>query len=224
MTATDLLALAMQLPRGGPQRCTFCGTSCSRPYSLPDSFTAIDTLAVPGSGYACSGCLFATTATAGQSPDGKPWMWSWVVTRWSATRYALCPMLGGDRVREGRATLGQICVCPPETPYVIALCPAGRTHTLYRCAVGRKGPAVTLNIDGRPVAYLPGDLASRLTLCVSVARAFGVKVARDLLPVPAGRWSPENLALLEEWHTKLRDLLTAAAACLFEAPEKPEDG
>lgn len=41
-SATDLLASALGLPRGGGQACCFCGGPASRAYELPDSFTARD--------------------------------------------------------------------------------------------------------------------------------------------------------------------------------------
>ncbi|TXH99574.1 MAG: hypothetical protein E6Q76_19695 [Rhizobium sp.] len=103
-TAPELFArahgLVVTVPRG---RCCYCGAPAVESHVPPDSFTALDKLAAPGSGLRCPGCAAALTATAGQSPDGKPWMWSWVVTADRAARHALCAMLGGDRVRVGRA-------------------------------------------------------------------------------------------------------------------------
>lgn len=222
MTATQLVARAMGLPDGGPSRCCFCGAPAMPGYRLPDSYTAIDRLAAPYSGAICAGCRFATTATAGQSPEGKPWMWSWVVAGGDARRHALCVMLGGDRVRAGRDALRVACLRPPEPPYLIALCVAGRTHTLFRSATHQGGPGATLNLDGSPLRYDPVALADRVALCEAVARALGGKTARDRLPVPAGRWTADNVDLIEQWHDVLAEPLTAAAAALFPAPPRGE--
>lgn len=220
-STTNLFALAHGLACTGAPRCTFCGAPAETAYSLPDSFTAHDVLACPGSGHICPGCLLATKATAGPSPDGKPWMWSWIITPAGAERHALCAMLGGERVRAGRAALLTACLHPPEPPYALVLCEAGRTHTLYRAAVHRGGPGATLTHDGRALRYQPRDLEARVRLCATVASLIGVKTARDCLEVPAGRWTAENTALVESWHALLGEPLTEAAACLF--PDTPKE-
>lgn len=222
-SAPHLFALAHGRDCAGPHRCALCGAPAAAPWSPPDSFTARDALAAPGSGFACAGCLLSTAATAGQSPDGKPWMWSWVLTADppAAGRHALCAMLGGDRVRAGRTALRAVCLVPPSPPYAVALCPAGRTHTLYRSAVHRDGAGATLTLDGRAVRYDPAALADRLALCDRVARAFGVRAARDRLPIPAGRWSEGTAEDVAAWHALRDDPLTAAATCLFDDPPKP---
>lgn len=219
MTATDLLASALALPRGGANRCTFCAAPCATPYHLPDSFTAIDRLACPGSAHACSGCLYAATASEGQSPDGKPWMWSWLITPSSAERHALCTMLGGERVTVGRAALREACLNPPPAPYVIALCPSGRTHTLYRSAVHGGGPGAMVNLDGEAVRYEVEQMRERLALCGRVAQEFGVKAARECLPISAGRWTAESADLAKQWEMVRAETLTRAAGVLFAAPE-----
>lgn len=220
-TAPDLLAQALGLPRGGPARCCFCGAPAGADhYALPDSFTALDAIAAPTSHAICAGCRHATTATQGQSPDGKPWMWSWVITATTAERHALCAMLGRHRVIPGRNALRAACLSPPKPPYAIVLCDAGRTHTMYRAAVHRGGPGATLTLDGRVLRYEPQALAERVALCERVAAAFGIKAARDVLPVTAGRWAMETVELIEAWHGVLGEPLTEAAACLFPDPEK----
>lgn len=223
-TAPDLFARAHGLtPAAGPGRCCYCGAPSGDPHTLPDSFTALDQLAAPGSGYRCAGCALAMTATAGQSPDGKPWMWSWVITGDRAERHALCAMLGGERVRAGRAALRTACLAPPAPPYALVLCEAGRTHTLFRAAVHRGGAGAALTHDGRCLRYEPAALAGRVDLCARVASVFGVKVARDCLPVSVGRWSLDHIDLLEEWGSVADEPLTAAAACLFDDPIKESE-
>ncbi|WP_082839309.1 hypothetical protein [Gemmata sp. SH-PL17] len=221
-TAPHLFAVAHGREAIGAERCCYCGAPASDPHEIPDSFTAIDQLAAPGSGHRCSGCALAMTATAGQSPDGKPWMWSWVITRANADRRALCVMLGGDRVAAGRNALRAACLAPPEPPYVILLCEAGRTHTMFRAPVNRGGALASLTHDGRTLHYRPDELRARIRLCEMVSRTYGSKTARDRLPISPGRWDVDRIELLEEWHAVRDELLTVAAACLFEAPPKEE--
>lgn len=220
-SAPDLFAAALGLPRDGPGRCCYCAAPASEAHAPPDSYTALDALAAPGSGRRCAGCAAAMTATAGQSPDGKPWMWSWVISPTRADRHALCPMLGGDRVRAGRAAMLSACLAPPEPPYVLLLNAAGRTHTLYRAAVHRGPGRATLNLDGRPVCYTAAQLARAVELCRRVAAGWGVKTARDRLPVPPERWSAGTLDLAERWEEARGLPLVAAAALLFPDPEAP---
>lgn len=221
-TASELFAMANGARCEGPGRCACCGTPAAEPWQPPDSFTALDGLARPGSGVRCAGCALAMTATAGQSPEGKPWMWSWVITPTRADRLALCVMLGGDRVRADRVRLRTACLTPPPAPYAIVLAMAGRTHQMYRAVVHAGGPGAALTLDGKPLRYDPADLVERIALCGRIAVAYGPKTARDRLLVSAGRWSSDvdALADLESWHELLDDPLTAVAACLFDDPLK----
>lgn len=224
-TAPALLASARGAPCRGPHRCVLCGARCGEGHPasawLRGSFTARDTLASPSSPWCCPGCALAMTASAGQSPEGKPWMWSWVLTPDRADRLALCVMLGGDRVRAGRPGLLAACLDPPPPPCAVVLARAGRTHTLYRAAVHRGGAGLVATLDGRPVRYGRASLADRVSLCVRVAAAFGARVARDRLPVPPGRWRSALADDLDAWHSLLDDPLTALAACLFPDPDPP---
>lgn len=222
-TAPALLARASGRSCAGARRCAYCGAAASDPHAPPDSFTALDQLAAPRSGYRCAGCALAMTATAGQSPDGKPWMWAWVITGEKAERHALCPMLGGERVKAGRAAMRNACADPPGPPYVILLNESGRTHTLYRAAVHRGGAGATLTHDGRVLRYDPTELVARLALCARLAAAFGPKVIRDCSPISPGRWAESDLADLEEWHSVADEPLTAVAACLFDDPPKESE-
>jgi hypothetical protein len=219
----DLYAAALGLPRGGAGRCCYCGAPASDPHQLPGSFTAIDTLRAPGSGLRCAGCAAAMTAMQGQSPDGKPWMWSWAITMHQATRYALCAMLGGDRVKAGRDALRSLCLSPPRPPYALVLCQAGRAHTLYRAAIQWGWLGASLTYDGRVLHYEPATLAARIALCESVAQTFGIKTARDCLEIAPSRWSVDNCDLVEHWHAVRGDLLTAVAACLFPNPQEDQN-
>lgn len=220
-SATHLLALSHGLDCTGSQRCMFCSAPASESYILPDSFTAIDSLARPATGTICAGCQIAMTATEGPSPAGKPWMWSWVLTPTHAERLALCVMHGGDRVRADRPRLRELCLTPPPAPYAIVLARAGRTHTMFRAAVHRGGSGAAVTLDGRVTRYQPSELADRIGLCERIAAAVGSKAARDVLPIPAGRWAPELIGDVEAWHAVLADPLTHVAACLF--PDIPTE-
>lgn len=215
MTPSALLASALGMPNHGDHPCCYCGTRCNIEYQLPDSFTAMDTLAYPASPYICTGCKFITAASQGQSPDGKPWMWSWIITKESATRHALCAMLGSERVTAGREALLQACLNPPDPPYVILLCQAGRTHSLYRSRVCRSAGQPAACMDGVNITYSPDELKTRTGLCLEVASVFGVKAARDRLPIQVSRWDQEYLDLIEKWHEVLHQPVTQIAAALF---------
>jgi hypothetical protein len=221
MMAMELFAQALRLDCSGPHRCVFCGAKARHPYELPETFTERARLAYPESRHICVGCKVATKATAGQSPEGKPWMWSWVITRGRAQKLALCPMLGGERVREGRAWLLETCLDPPPAPYVIALCPSGRTHTLYRCAVHLDGPGATANIDGQALWYEPKRLRAMVDLCRRLAQRYGILVVRERQMPPARRIGTEadELADLDEWQRCRTRPLAQLAALLVPAPE-----
>jgi len=124
-------------------------------------------------------------------------------------------MLGGERVVAGRESLLQACLNPPDPPYVILLCQAGRTHTLYRSRVCRSVGQAEVCLDGVIISFHPDELKTRVELCIEVASAFGVKTARDYLAVQANRWDQDNVDLVEKWHEVIHQPLTRIAAALF---------
>lgn len=123
-TASELFAVAHGRPIGGPHRCVFCGgpadESATAKEFLRDTFTARDTLAAASSPWVCTGCSLSMTTSAGQSPEGKPWMWAWLITELEAKRFALCMMLGGERIKADKPRLLAALLTPPEP----AVCPS----------------------------------------------------------------------------------------------------
>ena len=118
----------------------------------------------------CGGCVAAMSETATiELPDGtirenqKVRCYSWVATK--------------DRsvaaTKAHRLWLRDICLNPPEPPYMICLSDSGQKHLLYRSAVCHSRQVVTVTLELQKIVYSVRDLRERYELAVSMAAATG---------------------------------------------------
>lgn len=173
----QLFATAMRIPyESGIHACTLCGSACSdRNKSrevLKDTFSAIDTIACPGSQYVCGGCAIAMTGEApGIVADGvarvgraaQVRLWSWIITEAEAACGSKKSMM----------LFRSCCLHPPIPPYVIVLTDGGQRHLLYLAKVCRSSEIATVCFDGENIDYKPWDLQARMRLLEKLIAATG---------------------------------------------------
>ena len=236
-SACSLFAAAHGQTCAGPNRCYYCGAPCDgeRPVSrfVLDSFTARDTVADVSSEWICAGCALAmrsdaevTLADGDAGPNGRTWMYSWLVTPAKATPYATCLMLGGDRCKSCLPLLRAAVLSPPEPPFVLALTRSGQKHILYRAAISRSAEEFVACLEGENVSYRPDTVVARLALLSRLCAATGPR-ALEQSPSPhmafrAATRRRDGLADVEEFARIRQEPLTDLARFLLAPKEQNE--
>ena len=172
MRLPELVGLAHGVACAGPHPCCFCGAAAARPYALPDSFTARDTLARPGSPWLCGGCAVCLQeAGVARYPDGTIYPFT------KAFRRMLTHVVtAGSCVvatKAHTAWLRGVCLDPPDPPFGISVAVSGQKHVLYRGVVCHSREAVSLTLEGERIDYRPAELRGRLELAGRVCAATG---------------------------------------------------
>jgi hypothetical protein len=202
-----------------------CGAPASEPYALLDTFTARDTLAVPGSAYRCAGCAVAMEE-AGKAvyPDGTAKEWTKAFRRchsWTITDRAAVPYTGAHA-----AALRAFVLDPPAPPW--AACVVGPTNgrqMLYLTPLNLDPHWCAVLVGGERVRYTRASLRERFRLTVALAAAGGLP---SLDSVPAAHLASAAVRLygaraegmLVEWQAVREQPLSRLAVWL--TPKKEE--
>jgi CRISPR type IV-associated protein Csf1 len=166
--------------RHGAERCYFCGGACDTSNSVrdfvPDTFTARNAVAVPGSGFACDGCVWTQRIAETLTVEGemrehqKPWNYSWIVTANSARALTKAHI----------PILRDACLNPPEPPFAIALASSGQRHILYLTPVNESRGSYVIGFEGERIPVSPASLSARIDLTSRLSAAIG----KPRLPEP----------------------------------------
>lgn len=168
--------------REGEQRCLFCGSACDGSETakewLKENFTAIDTLASPGSKAVCDGCTLAMGGSVdgliadNERRDGRAAqcrLWSWIISP--------AKTLAGSK--KMLAKLREACLFPPEPPYAIVMTDGGQRHLLYLAKVCESSDIATVCFDGANISYRPHELNDMLDICRKLIAATGKPALTD---------------------------------------------
>lgn len=203
LTAPQLFATALEVnSRDGVHKCFFCGASCDETHTakvwVKDTFTALDTVASPGSQFVCTGCTECmnetgdVTLACGEQRNGqKRRMYSWVVTSTKAVA----------ATKSHRNWLRNVCTSPPEPPFAIVISDSGQKQLLYRGVVNHSRERITVTLETERVLYWPGDLVKGIALCVKLIAVTGKPALQEGLSFSQKMMLTERLGedVLEQW-------------------------
>jgi hypothetical protein len=217
----SLFAIASGLGCTGPLRCFFCGAPCDGSLSasehVKDSFTGRNEVAAPQSPAVCVGCVLCLREACdvpmvdgATRPCTKAAMrsWSWLVT----------PTRAAAGSKGDIAFWRETCLVPPEPPFAVVLSDSGQKQLLYRGVVNHSRQYVAVTLETERVAYYPGDLRQRITLCEKVCAVTGkpalaapvdFRIASAVIAA-----YPDGENLIEQWSRVREEPLSRLAAWL----------
>ncbi len=191
----------------GQETCFYCGGLCEPIYPSSDivkkSFTSLDTVTL--SDWVCPGCIEAMKESCdieqidGERRSGQKIRgYSWVITR--DAKHAC--------TKSHREQLLELCVSPPEPPFVICISDSGQKHLLYRAVVNASRDRITVSLEGEPITYRSDELVARIDLCKRIAAATGKPAMKEIM-------SPQTQMRIVE-HFESENVLAAWRDCCFE--------
>lgn len=203
-TATQLFA---GYEPTGEEVCFYCCGRCepTHPASkiVKSSFTGRDTVSL--SKWVCPGCIDAMDEKRsivmidGVMRDGqKTRGYSWVIAGYGRRA----------ATKSHREQLLQICLNPPDPPFVICISDSGQKHLLYRASVNRSRNVITVSLEGELISYQPAQLLERLELCKMVCAATGKPALKERLEPQA------QMRVVEYYETE--EVLSQWLACCFD--------
>ena len=211
--------------RKGPNACLFCGSGCDGANTsaewLKDNFTAMDTLACPGSLSVCDGCTLAMSGSVddliadNERREGRAAqcrLWSWII---SPRR-----TLAGSKKMLSK--LREACLFPPNPPYAIVLTDGGQRHLIYLAKVCESSEIATVCFDGENIPYRPCDLNDRVDVVRKLIAATGKPAVADGLSRRQRLDIGEQFGveLLREWDAVMGSPLSALAVWLSPGKEE----
>jgi CRISPR type IV-associated protein Csf1 len=205
ITAPQLFAGGQEF---GPAICFYCCGACEETNStdkiVKSSFTGLDTVTL--SPWVCDGCIAAMqekmeiTLVDGEIRTGQKIRgYSWVIT--SDGKYAA--------TKSHKAELLDVCLNPPEPPFVICLADSGQKHLLYRSLVNATRDMVIVQLELEQITFRPSDLADRIKLTKRVCAATGKPAMQETM-------SPQTLMRIVD-HYESEEILEAWLGCYHES-------
>lgn len=205
ITAPQLFAGRQEF---GPAICFYCCGACQETNPadkiVKSSFTGLDSVTL--SPWVCDGCIAAMQEKAdilllgGEIRSGQKIRgYSWIITEQS--RLAA--------TKAHKAELLELCLNPPEPPFVICLTESGQKHLLYRAVVNAARDVVTVGLELEQITYRPSDLAERIELTKRVCAATGKPAMQDTM-------SPQTLMRIVDYYES-EEILEAWLGCYKES-------
>ncbi len=185
---------------------------------VKESFTSRDTVA--GGEFVCLGCVASQNETADITLlDGEQRRWqkvrgySWIIS----------PAGAFAGTKSHRQSIMQMCLDPPQPPFVISLSDSGQKHLLYRAKVNWSRDAYTITLEGEAVYCSPPQLRERIELCKKLIAATGkpalsepVSTSLAMRVITHYQGNKE----INEWLECCGDALSRLAAWLSPAKEE----
>ena len=193
------------------------GTHTTAQY-VKGSFTAISSVACPGSRDVCDGCVACLNESADivvgheHRTAQKIRNYSWILS----SRGAVACTKGQ------REVLLHACLHPPEPPYAIVIAVSGQRQLLYRGVVCWSQDLVTVSLEEERITYQPPELLERLELLRQIVSLTGKPALEEGLSVHQQCQIVEQLGeeAIQKWDRVARASLSRLA--LFLLPKKEE--
>lgn len=220
-----MLSLVSGVESAGDHRCYYCGAPCGDARTVKEhvkpTFTARSSVARPGSGHVCEGCVLclrqdaALTLIDGETrTDQKSQGYSWVLG-------------GGKVVAATKAHVNQlreVCLSPPEPPFAIVLSDSGQRHWLYCGVVNHASDPIVVTLEGERVRYSPDELRARLDLCGRLVAATGKPALAEPVDVRFAaavmEYHSDGQSLVETWDVVRTESLSRLAGWLTQKKEE----
>lgn len=219
-----MLRLVSGRESAGDRLCYYCGACCGEDHTVKEwvkpTFTARATVARPGSGHVCAGCVLCLRQDAELTLiDGE--------VRAGQKSQGYSYVLGGGRVVAAtKAHIDQlraVCLDPPEPPFAVVLSDSGQRHWLYCGVVNHARESVVVTLEGERVRYSPDELRGRLDLCGRLVAATGKPALAEPVDVRfaaavMGRYR-DGETLVERWEQVRTEPLSRLAGWLTSKKE-----